>query len=265
LYADWTVAELREELLANTITDALLEKAWQAAASFAAGEQNGHGWFALASDPITNGGALWLEQLVAETTGKEDRGFVPVLEGASSQYQLRDMMHWHLVAALLAEHVKVDPFNQPNVESAKKNVFALLEGSISWDAPSVDAGVLREALHASTYNVMQVYAPLDTSSELATLRSRVAQTYGTTTANLGPRYLHSTGQLHKGGPEGVVGLQIVQRPRSAATQVPGRSYTFHDLHMAQAQGDLAAMQSSHRTVFQLVVDDFDEAASILEV
>jgi transaldolase/glucose-6-phosphate isomerase len=101
------------------------------------------------------------------------------------------------------------------------------------------------------------------SESLVHLRSRVEAAYGPTTANLGPRYLHSTGQLHKGGPTGAVGVQIVQRPTSTPLRIKGRRYSFHDLHMAQAQSDLRAMRRAQRQVWQLVVDDLDEAAVIL--
>ena len=89
--------------------------------------------------------------------------------------------------------------------------------------------------------------------------------YGVTTANLGPRYLHSTGQLHKGGPSSVVGVQLVQRPRSAPVRISGRGYSFHDLHMAQATSDYRAMRNAERPVFQFIVDDLEEAAEILDL
>jgi hypothetical protein len=173
------------------------------------------------------------------------------------------MQGHHLVAALLGRHLGVDPFNQPNVESAKKNVFSLLSGEISWAQRHEDLGAMREDMMSSTYNVLQVYAPLSTSEELSSLRSRCESVYGPTTANLGPRYLHSTGQLHKGGPTGVVGIQLVQRPVTEPARIEGRHYTFHDLHMAQATSDFQAMQAAKRKVYQFVVDDLQEAAGIL--
>ncbi len=263
IYAGWSVDELRAELGPCSLSEALVAGAVAEAARRAATIHDGEAFYALGADPITSGGALWLEQLVAETTGKDQRGFIPVLAAETSSYRPSQMQHHHLVAALLARHLDVDPFNQPNVESAKKDVFALLEGEVSWTPGQVNVGALREALSSSTYNVLQVYAPISTSSALAGLRERTQAVYGTTTANLGPRYLHSTGQLHKGGPRGVVGVQIVQRPSSTPVRIAGRHYTFHDLHMAQALSDLRAMTAARRPVWQLVVDDFDEAAQVL--
>jgi hypothetical protein len=263
MYAGWTVDGLRTELAGSVLTEESVRRAVDAAASMAERVVAGESFFDLGADPITSGGALWLEQLIAETTGKQNRGFVPVLDGPATTYGPSQMMHWHLVAALLAWHLDVDPFNQPNVESAKKDVFALLAEPVRWPDDDVDLEALTGALAGSTYNVLQAYAPLGASSSLATLRARVQSVYGTTTANLGPRYLHSTGQLHKGGPVGVVGLQIVQRPKSAPQRIEGRAYTFHDLHMAQAHSDFRAMQNSQRPVWRLMVDDLDEAAQML--
>jgi hypothetical protein len=173
------------------------------------------------------------------------------------------MMHWQIVASLLAWHVGVDPFNQPNVEAAKKNVFTLLDGHVSWTDRGEDVDAARASLHDARYIVLQAYAPLDSAHALSRLRDRAQAVFGVTTANLGPRYLHSTGQLHKGGPLSVAGVQIVVRPTSAPVTVAGQNYTFHDLHLAQAQGDYEAMRDAGRPVYQFIVDDYDEAASRL--
>lgn len=103
---------------------------------------------------------------------------------------------------------------------------------------------MREAMEASTYNVLQVFAPLSASDQLVMLRQQTGILYGPTTANFGPRYLHSTGQLHKGGPRDVIGIQIIQWPTSEPVRVEGRSYTFHDHHMAQATSDWRAMSAA---------------------
>ena len=263
LYAGWTPDELREELRGCYLTDDLVARAVHDADVLARDVVDGAAFFALGADPITSGGALWLEQLVAETTGKSDRGFIPVVQGPVALYRPGDMQYYHLLAALLAWHVGVDPFNQPNVESAKKEVVALLGSAIAWDAHPYDPRALEQALDSAAYIAVQAYAPLDASHDLAELRVGIEGAFGPTTANLGPRYLHSTGQLHKGGPTSVVGLQLIQRPRSAAHLIAGRTYSFHDLHMAQAIGDYRAMTESGRPVFQIMVDDLFEAGSIL--
>lgn len=263
LYAGWTVEELRDELASNWLTSELAVRALNHADGVAQSVLDGAAFFSLGADPIASGGALWLEQLIAESTGKHARGFIPVLEGRVQEYRPADMMYWHLVAVLLARHLEVDPFTQPDVQSAKSNVFRLLGAPVAWSGEVADRTAMHEALHASTYVALLAYAPLSSSDELGHLRAHCAALFGPTTANLGPRYLHSTGQLHKGGPSGVAAVQIVQRPLTAPVRVKGRQYTFHDLHMAQAQSDLQAMREVGRPVWQLVVDDLDEAATIL--
>ncbi len=263
LYAGWSVDELRTELTACFLSHELCVRAVNHAADLARLVIGGEAHFSLGADPISSGGALWLEQLVAETTGKDGRGFVPVVEGRVQDYLPRDMMYWHLVASLLARHLDVDPFNQPDVERAKSDVFTLLEDAVSWEGSPRDADSMHASLTKANYVTLQVYAPLAVSESLGHLRTRTEAAFGTTTANLGPRYLHSTGQLHKGGPAGDVGVQIVQRPTTPPTRIKGRRYTFHDLHMAQAQSDQRAMIAAGRAVFQLVVDDLDEAAVLL--
>ena len=263
LYAGWTPDELRDELAACHLTDDLVARAVHGADELARDVVDGAGYFPLGADPISSGGALWLEQLVAETTGKSDRGFIPVVRGPVALYRPGDMQYYHLLAALLAWHLGVDPFNQPNVESAKKEVFALLGGAVAWEAAPYDTGDLEGALRGASYIAVQAYAPLDSGAALSSLRLSLEAAYGPTTANLGPRYLHSTGQLHKGGPTSVVGLQVIQRPRSEAQRISGRAYSFHDLHMAQAIGDYRAMSAAGRRVFQVMVDDLAEAGSHL--
>jgi hypothetical protein len=263
LYAGWTPDELRDELHGCYVTDDLVARAMNGAADIAGGVVDGCGFFSLGADPITSGGALWLEQLVAETTGKENRGFIPVVHGPVALYSARDVQYYHLLAALLAWHLGVDPFNQPNVESAKKEVTSMLGGGVAWQGAPYGRGELEQCLENASYIAVQAYAPLGASQTLSALRQRIDNAFGPTTANLGPRYLHSTGQLHKGGTTSVVGLQVIQRPRSQPQRVAGREYTFHDLHMAQAMGDYRAMQAAGRPVFQMVVDDVADVASLL--
>jgi len=264
LYAGWSVDELRAELAPCFLNEELVGRAVADARRMATSVVDGAGFFEVGADPVFNGGALWLEQLVAETTGKHDRGFIPVLRGPSFTYRPGEMQYYHLLAALLAYELGVDPFNQPNVELAKKEVFALLEGAVEWNAVPYDVAALRADLEGAQYIAIQAYAPFSAGEAVSEIRALVEATFGTpTTANLGPRYLHSTGQLHKGGPTAVVGLQIIQRPATAPVRISGRHYSFHDLHMAQAIGDYRAMQATGRTVYQIMVDNVLDARELL--
>ena len=263
LYAGWSVDELRDGLQGCYLNDDLVARAVHDAEKLAQSVTDGAAVFALGADPIFSGGALWLEQLVAETTGKSDRGFIPLIDGPVVLYTPGDMQYYHLLAALLAYHLGVDPFNQPNVESAKKEVFALLQGDVSWEPVAYDVDQMKHDLESAQYIAVQAYAPFSAGAALAGVRTFIEESFGPASANLGPRYLHSTGQLHKGGPTGVVGLQIIQRPTTSPQRISGRHYSFHDLHMAQAIGDYRAMQASGRRVYQLMVDDVVDALALL--
>ncbi|MFI5035280.1 MAG: hypothetical protein ACHQFZ_03640 [Acidimicrobiales bacterium] len=263
LYAGWTPEDLRRELAPNAVSSDLARAALADATHHLSDVESSGAFFALGGDPISDGPTLWLEQLVAETTGKSGRGFIPLAGGAAPAVTPGRIQHLHLVAALLARGLGVDPFDQPDVDGAKREVFALLAGGATWQEPATDLAATRDALDAARYVVLQAFAPLESAIALAALRSRVERRFGPTTANLGPRYLHSTGQLHKGGPDGVAAVQVVVRPRSAPRRIAGRHYSFHDLHLAQARGDLRAMLARGRFAVQLVVDTFDEAAELL--
>ncbi|MGH9020305.1 MAG: hypothetical protein ACRDV0_04730, partial [Acidimicrobiales bacterium] len=199
IYAGWTPDELRDELDACRLTRELVDGALDAARDILSNGET-PATLGLARDPATSGGALWLEQLVAETTGKNDRGVVPVVVAGGAVARPRDVMHWHVVASLLARDLGVDPFNQPDVETAKRDVFSLLTPGSVWDDPGLSRDRLRDEMASAAYVTLQVFAPLEDAPGVESLREGVEAVYGTTTANLGPRYLHSTGQLHKGGP-----------------------------------------------------------------
>ena len=136
---------------------------------------------------------------------------------------------------------------------------------MQWIAEPFDAEELQHDFRTATFRTLQVYGPLSIASDLSALQSSVQQKYGTTTANFGPRYLHSTGQLHKGGPKNIAALQIILRPTSKDVVIPGSTpeSTFQDLHMAQAASDFKAMKDSGRHVAQLIVDDLNEVARVL--
>ncbi len=265
LYAGWTKDELRSELERCHLTSDMIEGARGEARDICAVASDRVSLFRLSADPITSGGAMWLEQLLAETTGKQGGGVIPHFEHGVGEYVVSRIQHYHLVASLVAREFGVDPFDQPDVERAKSDVFDILKSPVSWEPQALDTASMQRAMRDARYIALQAYVPLDQARAVSTLRRRLSDEYGTTTANLGPRYLHSTGQLHKGGPHGVLGVQVVFRPKSDPIRISGRRYSFHDLHMAQAQSDLRAMRAAGRQGFQLIVDDVNEAAELLSV
>ena len=265
LYAGWNVHELRSALEANHLTRDLAARAFADADTLTHELHDGQGFFPLSDEPVLSGGALWLEQLVAETTGKNDRGLVPVVQSGAEPATLGNVMYFELLASCVARALGVDPFNQPDVERAKQQVLAILSHGLPEASREANFGEVKDALSRARYTTLQIYAPLDAAPDVALLRRRVQGRFGTVTANLGPRYLHSTGQLHKGGPRSVVGLQIVVASHTRPQRVQGRHFSFHDLHWAQAESDRLAMDAAGRHVWQFRVDSLEHVDELLEL
>ena len=209
--------------------------------------------YSLPGDPLHEVAALWEEQLVAESTGKDGKGLLPVSGHSPSIGTFSDIIGTHMRVVGQCWALGVDPFNQPNVEGAKANTLTFLSGNI---APP-DAGDIDEILSSLTSPVavaIEVFGPNDCAAEVATLRSAVeALTDAPVIAGIGPRFLHSTGQLLKGGPQPIVHLQIRVAPRVAPRRIAGRNYSFHDLITAQANGDLMALRAQGAVAVSLEV------------
>jgi transaldolase/glucose-6-phosphate isomerase len=167
-----------------------------------------------------------------------------------------EMFRWELATAIAGSVLGVDPFDQPNVDETKENTQRLLESYPSEGGlPEADAVPAAKAGPAVAELVGQAkengyFAALaftgrsrTSEAALGRIRTRVRDASRlATTAGYGPRYLHSTGQLHKGGPPTGVFLQIVQQ-ESKDIEVPGQPYSFATLKQAQALGDLQSLQS----------------------
>ena len=172
----------------------------------------------------------------------------------------RDIFAWHVRSAAMAWRLEVDPFNQPDVELSKANVFDELSQKIKWSAATKISSDDLVALEGAGYVSLQVYGELALDEEVEVLRRSLQGRFSRVTAALGPRFLHSTGQLHKGGPDSVVALQVSVRPTSAAARIPGRGFTFAQLHAAQARADARALRARGRRVVELRVESLDEVA-----
>ena len=257
----------------------------------------------MASPAITSFG-LWAEQLLAESTGKEGTGLVPVAEEPmvrTSAYgqdrffvclrlagdrnrqldrqttslirqghpvmtiNLRDrydlgseFFRWEFATAVAGHLLGIHPFDQPNVQESKDNTNRVLRqlqatGSLSKPASATAAQAatqLKRLCRAGTYVAMLVFATPSAKLEraLRSVRKTLISVYHvTTTAGYGPRYLHSTGQLHKGGPNRCVFLQLLERMHPDVP-IPGKTLTFGTLAQAQAAGDFEALRARHRDV-----------------
>lgn len=235
----------------------------------------------------------WLEQLVAESTGKEDTGIVPIegeppatdtvygddrlfaaigtttaLEPAvtmpfESELDLgAEFFRWEFATAVAGHVLGIQPFDQPNVQEAKDATNRLLA---SGTLPQFDSGNLQTLLASvkpGDYIGLQAYLPRTAANEtrLQAVRLRLRDRYRVAaTVGFGPRFLHSTGQLHKGGPNTGAFIQIVDEP-SFDLAIPGREYTFRRLLDAQSAGDLEALRSHGRRVVRVRLDDLEEVA-----
>jgi glucose-6-phosphate isomerase len=196
---------------------------------------------------------------------------------------------WEHAVALLGPLLGVNPFGQPNVQAAKDATNSVLSGSLSAPEPATRladgtaityAGSLPYPGHAEhslaaalghalagvrpgDYLAVLAYLP-DSEELLAPLTAATpkvsAATGAAVTLELGPRYLHSTGQLHKGGPDAGVFVVVTTRD-TADIAVPGRSWGLRTLFRAQADGDVATLSAAERRV--LHVDLPDSAAATI--
>lgn len=281
----------------------------------------------VASEPYAPFG-LWVEQLVAESTGKDGRGLLPVLEDAPGNpaahgrdrlvFVLRtpkddslaalpswlpsdtpvlevvlddpydlgaEFVRWEWAIALFSAAVGIEPFDQPNVAVAKAATDAILSGERRAPAPDLHQGQiaitadLAAGAHSEVSSLAsalefllagadpddylallaylpedeQLLAPLYDACAAVAASRRMAVTF-----EIGPRYLHSTGQYHKGGPATGRFLVVTSRDEVGPT-VPGKPYTLAQLHRAQAEGDFVTLAGAGRPVVRVDLPEADPA------
>ena len=277
----------------------------------------------LQASPSLSTVGWWVEQLVAESTGKEEKGILPVNDEEITApdlyssdrvfvyikrhgdidldkeeklkalkrkkfplivietddiYDLGGLIYdWEIAAAAAASVVRIDPFDEPNVKESKDNTRRVLDGFKSTGriefetSPLLDgevrvfgnvaasgdvAGTLRnlfERRREGDYLAIMAYLPRNTATQnLASIlqnslrdRLRIPVTVG-----FGPRFLHSTGQFHKGGTKNGLFLQFVHDPKKDF-EIPGENYSFKILLRAQAIGDYLSLESKEKPVVSL--------------
>jgi len=285
----------------------------------------GHDKVTILAPPQIASFSLWAEQLIAESTGKEGKGYIPIGKepvGKPEDYgddrlvvglclggepchvdgqvetliaagqpavvlELRDaydlgaeFFRWEFATAVAAVSLQIDPFDEPNVKESKDNTQAVLaayekSGSLPEEEPAANAGGVRvygggpaasaeAALLAhlalvkpGDYVAIMAYVNPFTAEEgpLDELRTAIRDRYRVaTTLGFGPRFLHSTGQLHKGGPNTGVFIQVTAND-SVDVTIPGQPFTFSVLKQAQVQGDLQSLRNHGRRVIRIHVDD----------
>ena len=242
---------------------------------------------------------MWIEQLIAESTGKEGTGILPVESEAlgapevygpdrffvaigrernredmrkdlqplgaaghpTAIYEILDpldlggeIFRWEFATAVAGHLLGINPFDQPNVQEAKDRTNEILNGKPGLEgreSQGIDeaalAGLLG-SLKERDYFAITAYVASTAQNEQALngirLKVRDAKKVATT-LGFGPRFLHSTGQLHKGGPDTGAFLQVTAEP-VASVPIPGKPWGFAEVIAAQAAGDLSALQSRGR-------------------
>jgi hypothetical protein len=219
--------------------------------------------------PESGGLGLWLEQLLAESTGKVGKGLVPApgesAEGADRQwvdlalddpYELgAELFRWEFATAVAGSVLEINPFDQPNVREAKDRAQAILErGRVRRLEPESSPEELLGQVRPGDYVGIQAFVDPVREAELEPLVARARETGCVVTHGLGPRYLHSTGQLHKGGPPTGHFVQVVDDIRDDVS-IPGRKFSFGGLLRAQAAGDYEALKERGRPVARVRLED----------
>ena len=243
----------------------------------------------LSPRPSLAGLASWIEQLIAESSGKDGRGVVPIVQDPVS-VALRDMqtigagdfsadpldlgmelLRWEYATAELCAVLGVNAFNQPDVEEAKRLARVELEGASAsvgaqHAAPlqTMTPAELRRSARPGDYFAVLAYLPPTPAvfAQLQELRAAWGRALGcATTLGIGPRYLHSTGQLHKGGPPSGLFL-VITTDVSADIEIPAMGTSFGALHRAQARGDVRALLARRRRVAHVHLSSVAELAQI---
>jgi len=178
-----------------------------------------------------------------------------------------EFFRWEFATAVAGTMLAINPFDQPNVQAAKDVTKRVLEEyENSGHLPTVEAAsrlddLLAEARQGNYLAIMTYLRQTPEVDEaLADLRRKVIKKYHiVTTAGYGPRLLHSTGQLHKGGPDTGLFLQVTVDHKEDLS-IPGERYTFGVLANAQALGDLQTLQSLGRHVIRIHLGSGDAIA-----
>ena len=211
---------------------------------------------------------LWAEQLIAESTGKQGKGLVPAPgespEGADRQAaepELPDphalgaeFFRWEFAIAVAGAYLEINPFDQPDVQAAKDKTNEVLA---TGQEPELEPeGSIEELLaQAKEGDYVCVQAFVDPDVDLSPLVDRLRRESGlVVTHGYGPRYQHSTGQLHKGGPNTGLFLQVVD-DQGDELPIPGKPFGFRRLIRAQAAGDLETLKERGRRVARVRLED----------
>jgi glucose-6-phosphate isomerase len=212
---------------------------------------------------------LWAEQLIAESTGKHGKGLVPAPgespDGPDRQLgevQLADdyaiggeFFRWEFAVAVAGTILGVNVFDQPDVQAAKdKTKEVLASGEDPQLEPEGSLDELLAQAEPPSYVAIQAFIDPARARELQPLLDRAHETGCVVTHGLGPRYLHSTGQLHKGGPPTGRFVQVVD-DYGQEVPIPNQPFGFGRLIRAQAEGDFQSLEERGRKIVRVRLDE----------
>jgi hypothetical protein len=173
-----------------------------------------------------------------------------------------EFFRWEFATAIAGQRLRINPFDQPNVQSAKDATAQILASGVTEPEATPSISEVLATVKPGDYIAVLAYLPHNTAIEadVQALRLELRDRYlVATTMGFGPRYLHSTGQLHKGGPNCGVFILLTDDPARDA-EIPGRPYTFGRLHRAQALGDLQSLTAMGRRVTHVPLEGGRTAA-----
>ena len=212
---------------------------------------------------------LWAEQLIAESTGKQGKGLIPAPgnwpvgpDRQEAQPKIpvplelgAEFFRWEFAVAVAATYLEINPFDQPDVQAAKDKTNEVLATGKEPELERVSstAELLAQAKEGD-YLCVQAFVNPDVDLNPAVDRLRQQAGGLIVTHGYGPRYLHSTGQLHKGGPNTGLFLQVVD-DEGDELPIPGQPFGFRRLIRAQAEGDFESLKARGRRVARVRLED----------
>jgi glucose-6-phosphate isomerase/transaldolase/glucose-6-phosphate isomerase len=215
---------------------------------------------------------LWAEQLIAESTGKHGKGLIPAPgespdgpDRQAAQPELADpyalgaeFFRWEFAIAVAGAYLEINPFDQPDVQAAKdKTNEVLATGQEPELAPEGSIEELLAQKQEGDYACVQAFIEptAENDQRIADLVARLRRESGlVVTHGYGPRYQHSTGQLHKGGPNTGLFLQVID-DEGDELPIPGKPFGFRRLIRAQSAGDLETLKERGRRVARVRLED----------
>ena len=243
---------------------------YELGAAFGSGWSEGRDKICIAD---TDGGfGLWAEQLIAESTGKLGKGLIPAPgespDGPDRQWVVPELpepfalggefFRWEFAVAVAATWLEINPFDQPDVQAAKdktNEVLATGQDPTLDDEGSIDE-LVAQAREGDYACVQAFIAPSEANDRrIAQIAGELRSRTGcVVTHGYGPRYLHSTGQLHKGGPNTGLFLQVVD-DGGEELAIPDKPFGFRRFIRAQAAGDYESLKERGRRVARIHLED----------